>query len=312
MPWIAACPVCRAPLGPFLDDVLTCGSCGFEARRVAGVWRMLHPDRAAEVESFITDYLTVRHAEGRGHADATWYAALPATNPDDPMAEQWRMRRVTWQHVESRFLAPRGTPIGRELDVLDLGAGVGWMSHRLRRLGHRPASVDVNVDPDDGLEATRHLAADWPVVQAHFDHLPFPDASADLCVFNASLHYATEPVATLAEATRVLRPDGVVVVMDSPIYTHERHGAAMLAERAEEFDRRFGTRSDSMPSIGFLTPDRLADWGRQVGIVWSSSTPAYGWRWAVRPLVARVRRQRPPSRFRVLVGRRISAARARS
>ena len=74
----------------------------------------------------------------------------------------------------------------------------------------------------------------------------------------------------LREALRVLAPKGHIVVMDTPIYRRERDGAAMIAERHDDFEQRFGTRSDSIPSIGFVTmaqmravggalDDRIAD-----------------------------------------------------
>jgi ubiquinone/menaquinone biosynthesis C-methylase UbiE len=189
--------------------------------------------------------------------------------------------------------------------VLDLGAGVGWLSHRAAQLGHQPLAVDLSVDELDGLGAAScHLADGWPLVQAEFDRLPLADAQADVTVFNASLHYSVDLAATLAEALRVTRPDGAVVVMDSPIYRADAAGAAMVAERAADFERRFGTRSDAMPSVGYLTDDGIAALGRQLGVRWQTVVPWYGWRWAARPWQARLRRQRERSRFAVLVARR--------
>ena len=304
----AACPVCRAALGSFTAESLTCGSCGFHAARIDGVWRMLHPDRVAETERFLEGYLAVRHAEGRGNTDPAWHRALPSTPPGDPLAEQWRMRGVSWRHVQRTVLDPLAAAAGRGLDVVDLGAGIGWLSHRLRRSGHRPISIDVSADDVDGLRAASHLTPDWPLVQAHFDHLPLPAASVDVCIFNASLPYTTNLVSTLSEASRVLRPDGRIVVMDSPVYRHQIDGARMVHERHAEFERRFGTRSDAVASIGFLTPERLRAAGEAARLEWSSSTPWYGLRWAARPLVARLRRRRRPGRFVVFTAQRRSSS----
>lgn len=308
MTWSAACPVCRSPLGSFEAELPTCGSCSFHADRVDGVWRMMHPDRADETERFLAGYLTVRHAEGRAHDDPAWYRALPATAADDPMHEQWRMRSVSWRHVVRRVIEPNTTAARRPLRVLDVGAGTGWMSRQLRALGHEPISIDVNVDAHDGLGAAHHLDPDWPVVQAHFDQLPLSDAQADLCIFNASLPYTADLTTTLTEAMRVLRPDGTVVVMDSPVYRRGVDGRRMVAERHAAFERRFGTRSDAVEAIEFLTPDRLRDAGDALGLTWSSSTPWYGLRWASRPLVARLRRRRRPGRFVVLTAQRRSSS----
>jgi SAM-dependent methyltransferase len=190
------------------------------------------------------------------------------------------------------------------LRVLDMGAGVGWLSHQLACLGHAPCAVDLNLDPRDGLGAARHYPAHWPLLQAEFDRLPLADAQADVVVFNAALPYSGDYRVTLAEALRVLRPGGRIVVVDSPIYRCDASGRQMVAERQAAFERIHGTRSDALPSIGYLTWSMLDVLGRDLGLRWRAFFPWYGWRWALRPWRAGLLRQREPSTFAVLVAER--------
>jgi len=44
--------------------------------------------------------------------------------------------------------------------------------------------------------------------------LPLPDAEFDVVALQMVLHYAEDPAAALAEAARVLRPDGLLLVVD--------------------------------------------------------------------------------------------------
>jgi uncharacterized membrane-anchored protein len=83
----------------------------------------------------------------------------------------------------------------------------------------------------------------------------------------------------------------------------------MVAERHAEFERRFGTRSDSVESIEYLTDSMLAGLARQLGLRWERHRTWYGWTWAMRPLRARLQRRREPSRFALLVGTRDDALR---
>jgi SAM-dependent methyltransferase len=140
-------------------------------------------------------------------------------------------------------------------------------------------------------------------LQASFDRLPLAAAQADLVVYNASFQYTTDPVATLAEGLRLLRPGGAVLVVDSPLYRRDASGRRMAAERHADFEARFGTRSDHLASLEYLTDDLLARLAGELGLVWHRGRPWYGWRWAIRPLLARARRQREPSRFLVLEAR---------
>lgn len=299
---LLACPQCN---GAELDDDVgagwRCGVCNTWWPSTDGIGRFLTPARAAHYDAFLRDYTAVRHAEGRAGHDDAYYRRLPEPTLGDPLFDQWRMRAVSWRALRARVL--RSLPVGAV--VVDVGAGVGWLSNRAAAMGFRAVAFDLSVDADDGLGAVRRYAADgvpsFGAHQAEMGALPLRSGVADAVVFNASLHYATDLTGVLADAVRVLRPGGVVVVMDSPLYRRPADGEAMVAERHTDFERRFGTRSDSVPSIGFLTMPMLRD--ASPGIEWSHHRPWYGWRWAWKPWRARLRRRRAPSRFELLVGK---------
>ena len=294
-----ACPVCREAL-EITGETAHCGACRRKFTRQNGVWRMLRPERLAPIENFLADYTKIRLAEGRGSADAAYYRNLPACPHNHPMAWQWGIRRRTFSCFRDRVL-PSG---GASLRILDLGAGTGWLSNRLAQLGHEPCAVDLSCNDQDGLEAARHFDAGWLRVQAEFDHLPFPNASVDAVVFNASLHYSADYVKTLGEALRVLAPGGFLAVLETPVYELESSGRRMVEERHAFFLERYGTRSDSLDSIEFLTWSRAAEIGRELDVTWNVLRPWYGVRWALRPWIARIKRKRAPSQFPILVARR--------
>src|SRR5581483_4015429 len=106
-----------------------------------------------------------------------------------------------------------------------------------------------------------------------FDRLPFPNDEADVAVFNASLHYSTDYGVTLREALRVLSPQRIVVIMDSPVYRQAGSGAQMVRERTGAFERRYGFRSDSVPAEHFLTTDRLAELAHDLALRWQPYAP---------------------------------------
>ena len=297
--WNLACPHCGTPLGLWTESnaPLPCAVCGNCYRTEDGIRRFLTPEREAYLEPFLRDYTRIRLAEGRGSESPEFYRRLPECDDAHPIAWQWRIRRHTFDYFVRRIL-PRLGP-GRQM--VDLGAGVGWLSRHLAERGHAPCAIDLSVDSQDGLGAARHYAPEWPRLQAEFDRLPLDRASADVVLYNASLHYSTDYSATLREALRVLRPGGFIVVLESPIYLKEESGRRMVAERHAAFERRYGTRSDNIPSLEYLTWDRLDALGQELHLEWRHFTPWYGWQWAMRPWVARLKRKREPSRFVILV-----------
>jgi len=245
---------------------------------------------------FLEDYSRIRAAEGRGSADSAYFRALPFADLTGRNSAQWSIRARTFEYFSRRILPSQAC------NVLDLGAGNCWLSYRLAELGHAPVAVDIFSDPRDGLGAARHYPVDFKVIESTFDDLPFPAAQFDLAVFNSSIHYSSDYVRTLSEARRCLRPEGRVVILDSPVYKRREHGEAMRAERQMHFERQHGFRSEALGSIEFLDLAMLKDLKRSLSLTWEIHRPWYGWRWQLRPLRARLQRRRPPSRFWILVG----------
>jgi SAM-dependent methyltransferase len=253
----------------------------------------------------MTEYQIVRQKEGRGSDAAEYYLALPFRDITGRNQSQWTIRARTYRYLEEKLLPRLERKSSEGMDVLDLGAGNGWLSYRLALRGHRPVAVDLLVNDTDGLGAAAHyrdaLGGLFPRFQAELDRLPFADSQFDCAIFNASFHYSEDYIQTLREAIRCLRPGGSVIVCDSPWYADERSGQQMLEERRAAFIARFGFPSDGMASMEFLTDRILMRLERHFDIRWRVQTPFYGIRWSMRPWMAKLRREREPSRFRIYV-----------
>ena len=252
---------------------------------------------------FLQDYATIREAEGRGSMDPMYYQSLPDRDLTGRNSAQWRIRARSFRHFVKSILDPEERRRRRKLDILDLGAGNGWMSYRLRQRGHRSVAVDIFPRSLDGLGALRNYPVPIAGITAEFDVLPLGSATFDLAIYNSSFHYSSDYRKTLEEARRCLRPDGVLVIMDSPLYRRREHGEQMKEERRNFFQQTYGFRSDALGSIEFLDLGTVHRLSNELGLEWKCHCPWYGWRWALRPLEAKFRRRRPPSRFVLLEGR---------
>ena len=174
---------------------------------------------------FLEQYRQVRHAEGRGSQDPAYYRALPYADLSGKNSAMWAMRARTYRSFEKILRGwERSAPA--PFDVLDLGAGNCWMSYRLALRGHCPIALDIFNDPLDGLRAARFYPITIPAIEADFSSLPFDSEKFDLVIFNASFHYSADYSHTLREVRRCLRPDGRLVILDSPIYRRSEHGRA--------------------------------------------------------------------------------------
>ena len=257
-----------------------------------------------DLRRFRAAYAEHRAAEGRGGGGEAELLALPYLRRG-PLRRQWKVRARTFERFLDAVVAARVFEVApRPLRVLDLGAGNGWLCYRLTLAGHHCIAIDIRDDAVDGLRAAdayrAHLPEMFGRIVASFEALPLASAVADVAVFNASLHYALDLRRALEEAARVLRSGGRIAILDSPFYRRAEDGEAMVAEKRARAPEIFGERAEVLAAprfIEYLTAERLEEASRGLGLRWRHHRVAYPLGYELRPLIARLRRRRPPSRF---------------
>lgn len=106
-------------------------------------------------------------------------------------------------------LAPLRAAVGdRPGSLVDVGGGTGNYARALADEGWSPVVVDRNA----GMLA-RAASKGLPVALGDASALPVADSSVDAVVFVSMLHHVPDWQEALAEARRVVRPNGVVAVM---------------------------------------------------------------------------------------------------
>jgi len=290
------CPRCGGELAFAAPNQLRCEKDALMFHQVDGIWRFLLPERESYYARFVKDYETVRRLEGRYSAHASYYRSLPFKDISGRFSADWKIRAASFRALQ-KILPPHSI-------ILDLGAGNGWLSNRLTMDGHDVYAVDLLLNSEDGLGAWRYYEEKFTPIQAEFTKLPIPNDSADIVIFNASLHYAESFEQSLLESLRVLRSNGQLIIMDSPIYSDAKSGYSMLEERRAYFLANYGFPSDGIQSEGFLTYDRIRELGGKFGIFWRHVVPFYGFGWVLRPLWVKLGGRREPAQFGLWLGKR--------
>jgi len=151
--------------------------------------------------------------------------AMQFINEQDAATLERFIERLEFRARDPTFTAYREAYMGLvdlppTAAVLDLGCGTGVVTRAIAaRDGFRGTVTGIDQSPEF-IAAAERLAADdglgdrvaFVVGDAHA--LDLPSASFDAAVAHTLVSHVREPLTVLAEAARVLRPGGVLVVFD--------------------------------------------------------------------------------------------------
>jgi SAM-dependent methyltransferase/uncharacterized protein YbaR (Trm112 family) len=209
------CPACHAPeLAVTAPGRAACPRCdtAYPGDAESGICRLIDPaadeESKADIQRWWGDLFRQAYADHAGLDRAELDRLL------DALEELFHHRRML-PVIEM----PVGALAG--LSVLEIGAGAGGHSAFFMRRGASVTAIDIT--PERVAGTARKLAlldGEGRCYQADAENLPFRDNSFDIVYSNGVLHHSTDTVRAVAEAYRVLKPGGLLVIM-----LYARHSA---------------------------------------------------------------------------------------
>lgn len=151
-------------------------------------------------------------------------------------AAQWdKIRALYVDESEVATVLLGLLPPGGAHDLVDIGTGTGKLLQTLGPNVSQAIGIDLSRDMLGMARANLEAAGLRHCQVRHGDMymLPLPSHSADLATIHQVLHYADDPAQVIAEAARVLRPGGRLVIAD-----FAPHAVEYL--RTEQAHRRLG------------------------------------------------------------------------
>ena len=157
---------------------------------------------------------------------------------------------AAWARALGHLLPP--------VDVADIGCGEGYLTLEAARWARSVTGIDRS---DDVLERAKALAARRQVTNVEWKkgdlaRLPLRDASVDLALLSQSLHHAMDPERAIAEAVRILRRRGRLLILDlkqhDQTWVRARYGHQRLGFERQELEALLegGGLTDIRVSIG--------------------------------------------------------------
>lgn len=176
----------------------------------------------------------------------------------DVASAYFRENAAQWHRIRSLYVDEREVETALvdiissadPRDLLDIGTGTGRMLEILAPRVERALGIDQSREMLSVARVNLEQAGleNGSVRLGDMYQLALPDASFDAVVIHQVLHYADRPAAAIAEAARVLRPNGILVLVD-----FAPHALEFL--RDEHAHRR----------LGFADAE-VAEWCRAAGL----------------------------------------------
>jgi ubiquinone/menaquinone biosynthesis C-methylase UbiE len=152
--------------------------------------------------------------------------------------------------------------------IADLGTGTGRMLELFAPRATRALGFDLSHDMIAYARAKLERAGLSHAQARHGDlyNVPLPDGAADAVIVHQVLHFLDEPAAAVAEAARILKPGGKLLVVDfAPHeleFLREQYAHRRLGFSADQLKRWFKDAGIAVKAQRDLAPDAEAAGGK--------------------------------------------------
>lgn len=156
--------------------------------------------------------------------------SAPVKADEARLQEVLRLRRENFEHVGPDARDGRQLVPGRSwaawsralgmllppLEAADLGCGEGYLTVETARWARHVTAVDRSqgvLARAKALAARKRLSnITWK--KGELEKLPIDDRAMDVALLSQALHHAGDPAGALAEAARILKPGGRLLILD--------------------------------------------------------------------------------------------------
>ena len=159
-------------------------------------------------------YTLLRQKEGRIYTDEE-VAQLPFIAVTHIHYHEWLIRKDSSQKLIDHLKKKK-----KSLDILEIGCGNGWLSHRLSAIpGSKVIGTDINFTEIQQAASVFQNIPNLHFIYAQTEPGIFKEKKFDTIVFPASIQYFASLKETINDILEWLKPDGEIHILDSPFYS---------------------------------------------------------------------------------------------
>jgi ubiquinone/menaquinone biosynthesis C-methylase UbiE len=151
----------------------------------------------------------------------------------DGVAGDWDTMRTNFYGERVREKAFEVAGIRRGQLAADVGAGTGFITEGLVRLGAHVIAIDQSEAMLSAMKSKLHGSGEIDYCRGEARRLPLADGQVEYVFANMYLHHVESPAEAIAEMARLLKPRGKLIITD--VF---EHGFEFL--KTEHHDRWLG------------------------------------------------------------------------
>lgn len=182
---------------------------------------------------FAQQYILLRYKEGRIYSDKQ-VAELPEIDKEHKHYNEWQVRKNTSGRLIKYFINKK-----RDLEILEVGCGNGWLSAKLSAVPlSKVTGIDINAAELSQAKRVFRQIGNVEFFNCSLQNEMFSGRKFDIIVFAASVQYFSSLKKVLSDSLEMLKLGGEIHIIDSHLYKQNGISAARL--RSNEYYRAIG------------------------------------------------------------------------
>ena len=174
-------------------------------------------------------YLSLRKKENRVYSDEI-VKLLPDVSPDKKLEHEWHVRNASVRKMVA-YLKEKGIA----KNILEVGCGNGWFANKLATGLHaNVVAIDVN---EAELQQAARVFSSHKVSFVYGDIFTIDITSNrfDFIILASSIQYFQNIQLLIKRLLEIMRPNGEIHIIDSPIYSSDNALTGAKKRSAEHF-----------------------------------------------------------------------------
>jgi ubiquinone/menaquinone biosynthesis C-methylase UbiE/uncharacterized protein YbaR (Trm112 family) len=226
-----------------------------ELHTASGVQRYRIIDGVAELLPISElDRDTLREREVRDQKRRDWAVERQRPYLNDNKAEPW-----IWPAFAANVEQGLAQIDLRGCFVLDVGCATAWSTRMIIERGAQAVALDISTGILRDAEAQFTTGTYFDRVAATMTQLPMVDSVFDVVFSSAAVHHASDLTQTFREFSRVLKPNGAIILVNEPV-----HGVLRAGQKFGEAEIQAGMNEHVYALNAYQQAARMAGFVPQI------------------------------------------------